>query len=110
MGKTLLALLVIVSLIGCGRTYETVHKWENNCTSETVEARSLFILQCIANANPKSDEEPEDWIRKCQFMAEDTYCKKEEFAITYSSATGSGIWKEVRRILVVQEAAQPDGE
>lgn len=52
------------------------------CEESTVEKRASFILQCIENANPKSDEEPEDWITDCRYMAEATYCKKVSFEIT----------------------------
>ena len=36
-----------------------------------------FALTCIENANPKSDEEPEDWIDKCQNMAMNLLCKED---------------------------------
>jgi len=29
-------------------------------------AQQAFILGCIEKANPKSDEEPEDWISACE--------------------------------------------
>lgn len=64
------------------------YELDNLCGSDTTEARSVFILSCIKNANPSSDEEPEDWIRQCQYMAEDTYCPKESVKITSIKPVG----------------------
>ncbi|MGJ8687317.1 MAG: hypothetical protein ACSHWQ_07550 [Spongiibacteraceae bacterium] len=54
----------------------TIERLETYCQTDTSAARAEFILQCIENANPKSDEEPEDWITKCQHMAEASLCQK----------------------------------
>lgn len=53
-----------------------------HCETDTAQERASFILQCIANANPKSDEEPEDWILFCQSMAERTLCEKKVMLVT----------------------------
>jgi hypothetical protein len=47
-----------------------------DCAEANVEQRAQFILKCIESANPKSDEEPEDWILLCNQMARDTYCRE----------------------------------
>gem|GEM_PF-2941133 len=47
---------------------------EPECDKQTIEKRAYFILECIKRANPISDEEPEDWIGKCEDMAVSTYC------------------------------------
>lgn len=39
----------------------------------TEEKAAAFILDCLANANPLSDEEPEDWIRNCERFAMNMY-------------------------------------
>ena len=33
-----------------------------------------WILDCIKNANPQSDEKPEGWIGMCSNMAKDQFC------------------------------------
>ena len=76
--KKSIVLLMLLLVASCGesefgKTRESVEV-ENFCTPETSKERSEFILQCIKNANPKSDEEPEDWLYQCQNMAEDTLC------------------------------------
>ena len=67
----------------------------NQCTMESAERRAAFIIQCITAGNPKSDEEPEDWIGKCQSMAEDTLCEKRSFVVT-EERKGS-YWREFSR-------------
>jgi hypothetical protein len=55
------------------------------CSSYNVERRCIpngshagsraeFVLSCAENANPKSDEEPEDMLRECDRIARDTFC------------------------------------
>ncbi len=73
-------LILLFLLIGCTEDdkddYRT--RYLMNC-SESVEGKEIlskFVLACIKNANPKSDEEPEDWIRLCQKMGKDIHCTK----------------------------------
>lgn len=49
----------------------TVEKYYHSCNSAE---QSKFILTCIKNANPKSDEEPEDWLYQCKNISLDLYC------------------------------------
>lgn len=57
--------------------------------------QSEFILDCIKNANPKSDEEPEDWIYMCKNMSLDLFCNSNEIPVYVSY----GIFaKEIRCI------------
>lgn len=37
--------------------------------------RQAWVLKCIENANPKSDEEPEDWLGMCTRMSNGQFCK-----------------------------------
>jgi len=48
-----------------------------SCTDESRASRGQFILDCIRNGNPKSDEEPEGWINICKSLAESTLCDTE---------------------------------
>lgn len=71
-----LVIVLVFALSACTGKDETntYTRFENACTMDSSKQRADFILQCIENANPKSDEEPEDWIKKCQYMAEETLC------------------------------------
>ena len=88
MIKLIVASILLTTVVGCGwkdlpTKPETriIQKEEQICSSDTKKDRASFILQCLANANPKSDEEPEDWIRECQVMAEQTYCDIKTFQV-----------------------------
>lgn len=108
LNKKALSLAVALTVLlcaGCGsdkkgelRTYV---KNDNHCTLESAEKRAAFILACINNANPKSDEEPEDWIRQCQYMAEQTLCPVKPIEITEkcgsSTFGGCDWWREQDR-------------
>lgn len=98
--RLLILILVFASLVGCGDPNKTrvIEKNESYCTMGSSEKRADFILKCIANANPKSDEEPEDWITKCQDMAENTLCEKRTMQITQRcGSSGNCWWIEVSR-------------
>ena len=71
-----LLIFLIVQCSGCKEDY-VIQTEYFVCSDDTVEDRAQFVLECIENANPKSDEEPEDWIGICQRMADSNYCKKE---------------------------------
>ena len=79
MNKLILISVVALSLVGCGES-KIVEKirMERYCFDETIEARVSFVLQCVKDSNPMSDEEPEDWIEECSDTAERLYCPKAE--------------------------------
>jgi len=60
----------IILLAACGEPWQppppraaTVQR----CVSqEDRDKLSDFVSMCIRDANPKSDEEPEDWIKQCE--------------------------------------------
>ena len=96
--KMIFAILVLL-LSGCSdsnRVHRDRIKTTNDCHSKSAEKRASFILQCIESGNPKSDEEPEDWIGMCQEMAEDTLCAKRFYEVTEEQQNG-GWWKEISR-------------
>lgn len=107
MNKIMMILVVGLFLSGCGNAEdETIIQYEYDtwCTVETTDKRAKFIVECIANANPKSDEEPEDWIRSCQYMGEDTFCEKKEIKVTLFRAGGSNtFWKITNKELVIKQ-------
>jgi len=91
-------LIAFLVLAGCERgPYPKVRVEQhtaNICDASTREERSSMILECIRGGNPKSDEEPEDWIGICEEMAERTYCPLEVVNITYHKACHNCWWEE----------------
>ena len=53
---------------------------EKHTDCKTTE-QSKFVLECIKNGNPKSDEEPEDWIYMCKTMSLSMFCKTEKYGL-----------------------------
>lgn len=43
----------------------------DNCSSKEQQE---WVANCIKDANPKSDEEPEDWIRQCFYTSVKLFC------------------------------------
>lgn len=84
----------LLVLIGCGDypKERTIKADRLVCSENTIESRSEFILTCIKNANPKSDEEPEDWIKICQEMAEKTFCQKKLVNVIQRKQCSSCSW------------------
>ena len=98
MMRVVVILAAFLIVVGCSEVDESniEYSLEIKCEADTIEKRSAFILQCIESANPKSDEEPEDWLTVCQDMAEETYCPKVPacvnwFKPAYGSWRKSGI-------------------
>lgn len=67
MKTIILAIILTIS----AQAFISSYKVKSNCDKQK---QAEFILKCIENANPKSDEEPEDWITICQAMSEDLFC------------------------------------
>jgi len=100
MKKYLILLLISILFYSCTTENElrTREKGAFFCEKETRKERSEFILKCIENANPKSDEEPEDWIKDCQKIAEETICEFKTIIITERCSSRTGcFWLEVNR-------------
>lgn len=77
----IITMIIFLMLVGCSDYEEVIQITDNHCTAESKAERAGFILQCVQGANPKSDEEPEDWLRVCQGMAEDTYCEMRTYDV-----------------------------
>lgn len=73
MKAMFLTIFLLAFLCGCSEEPRLDYEWD---CSEHMQEGAQFIQDCIANANPKSDEEPEDWIRHCEHMMQNLYCKK----------------------------------
>ena len=92
-----LIILSIIFLVGCEDypQYRTITKLNFACTDEVTDKRASFTLECIKGANPKSDEEPEDWIRICKSMATETYCKREAVKVNQVRYNSSVWWEDM---------------
>ena len=84
--KIIITTLLLILLSGCYEQGETRTFVRNEyyCTPDTLTERSKFTLECIKNANPKSDEELEDWIMICNNITKDTFCLKVPTKVTQS--------------------------
>lgn len=78
--KYLLVIMLIVINIQAGENIRVVETY-NQCNKKD---QSVFILDCIKNANPKSDEEPEDWIYMCKNMSLDLFCTVSRTPVYYT--------------------------
>jgi len=99
--KTIILIVLALLLIACDRELEfrTYEKMDMHCDGSSREEIAAFTLQCIENANPHSDEEPEDWIGKCKQMADATYCPVIMLEITERIGGGHvERWREISRI------------
>ena len=68
MNKLILLIIITSLLLACEQYSQTRY-----CKEYSLEAKQ-WISDCIKNANPKSDEEPEDWILQCRLTATQIYC------------------------------------
>lgn len=59
---------------------------------ENMEAHRAWILECIEKANPKSDEEPEDWIARCYYVSKQLFGIRTKGIHTHISGT-SRYWE-----------------
>lgn len=76
----------MVVLCGCDKDVNDV-RWEkvDQCTAKQNEKLAPWVNECIKNANPKSDEEPEDWIYMCKNMGKEMFCTEVSKPYLYSS-------------------------
>ena len=74
--RILSAIFALVLLTSCSQAEDrSVKRIITSCKGVKPSVAN-FTLQCIKNANPVSDEEPEDWIPLCKKMAIDIFCTK----------------------------------
>ena len=74
--KLTATMIVLFSLVGCDQSYP--NEWpvyQNVILPENRERAAAWVLECVKNANPHSDEEPEDNIAQAQKTATDLFGK-----------------------------------
>lgn len=109
--KTAFLGLVALGAAGCADPKGSTREYVNTqafCTEDTKKERSDFILSCIEAANPKSDEEPEDWIHVCQKMAEETLCSRVRVLRHEQCAYGDSLFGKCYRWRVIKETVLED--
>lgn len=101
MKKLIVLLIICLSCIACNNHPDTkkIREVRMDCSEIDPNIKAKFILDCIKNGNPNSDEEPEDWIPLCEDMAEKTFCK-EVTVIVYKQHTGGGWYTEYKYEIV----------
>jgi hypothetical protein len=77
-------ILVTVAFCGCTNSPQEKRakilksariKYKHYCaTDEQRRCMAEVAVKCAEAANPKSDEEPEDWLPKCKNIAEEGCC------------------------------------
>lgn len=94
--KKSLIFIACLLVTGCGEyeSIRTVKRLDFICGDSTIEKRAEFTLSCIANANPNSDEEPEDWIMLCQKMAIKNYCHEKTVNVSQQRECSNCSWTD----------------
>lgn len=98
--------LVVLSLAvisGCTQypVYrETSELSSEDASPEQVESISKFTSDCVKNANPKSDEEPEDWLYICKNMAIEIHLRKKQAILYQRKECGGCYWKTYKKEFV----------
>jgi hypothetical protein len=90
-----LLLLAITLLCACTPKDDRVYIEQRYECKQADKERIDFTLSCIANANPMSDEEPEDWIRQCNIVAKENYCKLAPYLVTERQYSFGDLFHEV---------------
>lgn len=91
-------IILLLSLTACSEDeYRTVVEVRPFCDTQSKEERAEFILQCLKNANPKSDEEPEIWVHLCPEMAEELFCDVKSVKIRQVKPANS-YWRDTNII------------
>jgi len=63
--------LLILLLAGCNGNPKV--EYQRFILPEDRKDAQAWVSNCIKDANPQSDEEPEDWIRQCRRAAEELF-------------------------------------
>lgn len=98
--KGVVMVAALIMLTGCSdKDFESTME-QIDCGPEVTEKIATFNLSCIVGANPMSDEEPEDWIRQCNRVARQTYCKLNTYKIVIRKFAYGGTNKTISKELI----------
>ncbi len=97
MKRTLLvvfAITFVLSVTAYAKENERMRiSYRNFCTElKDRPSYSDTFLKCVLNGNPKSDEEPEDWIPVCAKVAKEVWCPLVKGIRYWSSGGGTTNW------------------
>jgi hypothetical protein len=92
--KKIITLIIVSLFVSCTANNDpedvTVRtSYERVIPKENKKEYAEWLLQGMKNANPHSDEEPEDMIRQLEWTGLEVFGVEEAF-YTYKSATGFG--------------------
>lgn len=73
--KYLLMFMAIAILAACDEP-EMKYTEKRLCKAESQSRRAQFVLACVKNGNPMSDEEPEDLVSECRDTATEIFCPR----------------------------------
>lgn len=84
--KNILLLLFVFFIMSCDSDQKypielKIVKTLYDC-SEVTPKVVKYSLTCIKNAGMSGDSEPEDWLYKCEQMAERLYCTQKNYWVT----------------------------
>ena len=90
-------IVCFMCLLAAGCSERTIVEVDFVCEEDMTEKIAAFTLRCIEGANPKSDEEPEDWIKLCPEMAEKTYCRETQVEFTQWRDCSGCAWRTSKK-------------
>lgn len=88
------ALLFVIAGCDTEDKYRTIDRLDRICPTGSEDKIASFSLDCMKSANPKSDEEPEDWINQCMIMAKEAYCPEKRVTVHQRKPHNSW-WRDV---------------
>lgn len=109
MRKIIVLVVCALAICGCEEeeklpyTRLEVHR---HCPESIRGDLDRFVLGCIENANPNSDEEPEDWIELCAEMGEKIHCEDRLYRQTYRPI---GNYYQRQERILVEDVANDEG-
>lgn len=78
-------IVFVVFMLGCDNPDRPKPIKPKLSHCDTSQEQREWVSNCVRDANPKSDEEPEDWIRECYEMSVKLYCGNNCYLATNGS-------------------------
>lgn len=83
MKKIIIILMISLFIVSCDKPIRNL-MFTEICETKYIHIKAKFILSCIKNGNPKSDEEPEDLVYECRRTANNIFVGKCNSAFYYT--------------------------